>query len=156
MAGVADTPSPEPSDRATAAIRDALENSASRSESGVVVTVNTADTTERIRKADATNRAEVLKAVAANLDATEAALARLRREGLDMKSRGRARFNEAYDIVRTRESELRQHLRDARRALPDAVSDAQAQLARSYESYAQAVAQIEATIRSAKETAAHE
>jgi hypothetical protein len=117
---------------------------------GVPVTVKTSETAERIRKADGDDREVVLKVVDRNLEATQAVLARIRREGLDMKSRGRARFNEAYDAVRTRESELRQNLRDARHALPDAIATTQVQLAESYVSYAEAVRQIEAAVRGAK------
>jgi hypothetical protein len=145
------SPSPgNPEGQSPTLAADAVATAREPVTEGVPVTVSTAETAERIRKADGDERDAVLKVVDNNLEATQAVLARIRREGLDMKSRGRARFNEIYDAVRKRESELRQNLRDARHALPDATVAAQVQLADSYVNYADAVRQIEATVRGAK------
>jgi hypothetical protein len=109
-------------------------------------------TAAQIRDATPESRGRVLSDVGSSIEASQRALARLRQQRRDLGREARDQFNETTREVRAREKDLHDNLKAARRATTEQSTAAQARLAASFESYAQAVAESEGLMNASHST----
>lgn len=123
-------------------------NSVSTAATGAVDANLTTSGTGQIRQMGVETREAVLSAVNARLDANERAVDRMERSARRLEGDVRTRANSALEDVRAKEKNLRNSLKEVRKASSAELTQARERLAADYEAYSQSIATAEASLGS--------